>query len=105
MIRGNKYRAQKTIVDGVTFASKAEARRYGVLKTLQKVKTISNLRLQVSYTIAVNGQKICRYVADFVYVEKGVEVVEDVKGVKTPAYQLKKKLMKAVLGVEIREVS
>jgi hypothetical protein len=30
-------------------------------------------------------------------------VIEDVKGVKTPVYRLKKKLMRALLGVEIRE--
>ena len=65
---------------------------------------ISDLRLQVPYVITVNGLKICKYVADFVYIDKGYEVVEDVKGMKTPTYNLKKKLMKAVHGIEIQEV-
>ena len=45
-----------------------------------------------------------RYVADFVYMEKGVEVIEDVKGVLTTEFKLKRHLMKAVLGLEVRIV-
>lgn len=69
-----------------------------------KAGLISNLRLQVPYQITVNGMKVCKYVADFVYEDKGVEIVEDVKGMKTPIYNLKKKLMKAVFGVVVSEV-
>lgn len=103
MIKRSKYGARKTVVDGITFDSMAEATRYGVLKVIQSAGLIRNLRLQVPYEITVNGQKVCRYVADFVYEENNKEVVEDVKGMKTPVYNLKKKLMKAVFGVVIFE--
>jgi hypothetical protein len=103
MIRRSKYGAKKTVVDGIKFDSMAEAARYGVLKVVQSAGLITDLRLQVPYTITVNGKKICRYVADFVYIENGKEVVEDVKGMKTPVYNLKKKLMEAVCGVVIFE--
>jgi hypothetical protein len=103
MKRRSKYGAKKTVVDGIRFDSMAEATRYGVLKVLQSAGVISDLRMQVPYQIAVNGRKICRYVADFVYIENGKEVVEDVKGMKTPVYNLKKKLMEAMFGVVILE--
>jgi hypothetical protein len=103
MIRRSKYGNKKTVVDGIKFDSMAEATRYSVLKILQASGLISSLRLQVPYAITVNGRKICRYVADFVYIEDGKEVVEDVKGMKTPVYNLKKKLMEAVFGVVILE--
>ena len=48
-----------------------------------------------------------KYVADFVYQEKGQLVVEDVKSKMTrnlPVYRLKKHLMKSVHGLEIREI-
>jgi len=103
MKRRSKYGAKKTVVDGIKFDSMAEAARYGVLKVLQSAGLIKDLRLQVPYVITVNGKKICRYVADFVYIENGKEVVEDVKGMKTPVYNLKKKLMEAVFSVVILE--
>lgn len=103
MIKRSKYGAKKTVIDGITFDSQAEAARYGVLKIVQVSGLITDLRLQVPYQITVNGKKVCRYVADFVYSENGKEVVEDVKGMKTPVYNLKKKLMEAVFGVVIFE--
>jgi hypothetical protein len=103
VIKRSKYGAKKTVVDGITFDSQAEATRYGVLKIVQASGLIRDLRLQVPYQITVNGKKVCRYVADFVYIESDKEVVEDVKGMKTPVYNLKKKLMEAVFGVVIFE--
>jgi len=98
-----KYRNVKTTVDGITFDSKRESVRYCELKLLAKARKITNLRLQVPYVMRVNGEKICKYVADFVYCEDGNEIVEDVKGMRTREYILKRKLMKAVYGIEIRE--
>lgn len=100
----NKYHAKKTAFDGINFASKKEASRYFELKILEKAKLISNLELQVPFPIVVNKLKICTYVADFVYLnQNGVKVVEDAKGVRTPLYKLKKKLVKAVYDIEIYE--
>lgn len=104
--KASKYRNVKTVIDDIPFDSKAEARRYSELKLMLDAGEILHLLLQPKYPIAVNGVKICTYIADFQYRYFGspVEIVEDVKGVRTPAYQMKKKLMKAVYGIEIQEV-
>lgn len=102
----SKYRSCKTAVDGIVFDSKKESERYSELKLLQSCGQISNLRTQVSYPIVVNGIKVCRYVADFVYEEGGKEVVEDTKSrfTRTNAvYRLKRQLMLAVHGISILE--
>lgn len=102
----SKYRATRTEVDGHMFASKKEAFRYCALKLLQQRGVIADLELQPKYDLIVNGLKICRYIGDFLYYdnEKQTMVWEDVKGVKTPAYVIKRNLMKAVHGIDITEV-
>lgn len=99
-----KYHAKRTTIDGITFASQKEAKRYQELKLLERGGVISALAMQVPYVLSVNGDKICKYIADFAYVENATLVIEDAKGFKTPVYRLKKKLLKALYGIEIREV-
>lgn len=104
-----KYHNRKTIVDGITFDSKAEADRYKELKRLETIGVIKGLELQKSYRLCKgrweNGKPFSiSYKADFVYTLDGDVIVEDVKGYRTEAYQLKKKLMRAVYGIEITEV-
>lgn len=102
----SKYHAVKTEVDGYIFASRAEARHYSELKLLYNAGEIFSLELQPKFPIVVNKQKICTYIADFQYHDKdGDVVVVDVKGVKTPVYKLKKKLVEALYGFEIQEVT
>lgn len=101
----SKYGAKRTLVDGISFASRAEARHYGHLKILERAGVIKDLQLQVRYPLVVNGVKVTVYVADFVYSEGGERIVVDVKGFKTPEYKLKRALMKAVHSVDIHEVS
>jgi hypothetical protein len=102
--RRHKFGAVPTVVKGIRFASKAEARRFATLSLLERAKEISGLELQPSYKLEVNGQLVCTYRADFRYRTKdGKTVVEDVKGIKTPEYRLKAKLMKAIHGIEILE--
>lgn len=102
-----KYRNKPVVRDGVRFQSTGEANRWADLQLLQHAGKISRLRRQVTYVIKVNGVKICSYVADFVYIDWQLkrELVEDWKsaGTRTPAYRLKKLLMKAVHGIEILE--
>ncbi len=104
--RVSKYGAVPTIVDNVRFASKREATHYGYLKILEQRGKIRDLELQPRYRLEINGELICTYVADFKYfdVAWNAVMIEDCKGFKTPAYILKKKLMKAIHGIEIREV-
>jgi len=99
----SKYRNRKTVVDGLTFDSAKEARRWSELFLLQRAGQITDLARQERINIMVNGQKVCAYIADFTYTEAGNKVVEDCKGYKTDIYRLKRKLLKAALGVEIRE--
>ncbi len=106
MRRANKFRAVKTVVDGATFASKAEARRYNELRLMERAGDISRLELQPKFPVHINGVLVCTYIADFAYFTSSQRVVEDVKGVKTPVYRLKKKLVEAVYpGVTIVEVA
>lgn len=102
--RRGKYNAKRSEVDGIKFASKSEADRYGELKLLLARGMIQDLVLQKRYPLhAGNGDLICHYVADFVYGEDGVTVVEDRKGFKTDIYKLKKKWFEAEYGIRIRE--
>ena len=125
----NKYKAVKTTIDGITFDSKREAKRYTELKLLEKAGHITHLELQPEYQITINGAKICKYKADFRYFtvrqenreqytnskgewqtptitgDKEGQIVEDTKGFKTPIYRLKKKLVEACYpGTQIKEV-
>jgi len=99
----NKYRAKRVEIDGHVFHSKIEAARYLELQLLERSGTITGLQLQPRFKLVVNDQPIATYVADFQYQENGKLIVEDVKGVITPAYRLKKKLMKALYGIDIYE--
>lgn len=102
----SKYHAKKTVVDGIIFQSRKEAKRYQELKLMQRAGLISDLRRQVKYELIPKqqGERAVSYIADFVYTENGKTVVEDVKGVRTPVYKIKKKLMLWRHGVKIREV-
>lgn len=111
----SKYHAVPTVIDNIRFASKAEARRYQELKMLEKAGKVRNLKLQPKYPLVFSpgaGRDVANvgsYIADFWYlaVERGVErpVIEDVKGVKTPVYRLKKKMVEAIYGIQITEVA
>lgn len=106
----NKFHASRT-PDG--YASQKEARRARQLHHLQQSGLISGLREQVSFELIpvqrdATGaviERACSYIADFVYVDKdGNRVVEDTKGVRTPQYIIKRKLMLHVHGLRIREI-
>lgn len=108
MSRKSKYSNVPTAVDGVRFDSKAEARRYGELKLLELAGQISELFCQVKYPLEVrtpDGRSVVveSYLADFTYREGGHLIVEDVKGHITRDYIRKRKWMKSVYGIEIRE--
>jgi len=90
-----KYRAIRTEVDGRSFASKLEARRYKQLVELQKAHLIRWFTCQVPFYLAPG----VKYVADFLIVYfDGRVVVEDVKGVETQAFKIKRKLFEPMYG-------
>ena len=101
-----KYGNKKVTVKGINFDSKWEAERYLYIKSLERAGRVRNLELQVRFNLLVNDQKICAYIADFRYEKENANgdwetIIEDAKGVETPEFKLKKKLMKACLGIEI----
>lgn len=102
-----KYHNRKVTVDGLTFDSLKEASRYEELKLLVRAGEIKDLKRQVPIEIVPKTDKFraVRYVADFTYTltRNGQPVVEDVKGMKTDLYKLKKKLIYWIYGIEIRE--
>ena len=122
--RKSKYGNKKVAYDGMEFDSKKEMYRYIRLKSMQEEGLISDLRMQVPFeiipavyeeetiqlktkdkTVTKCVQRAVYYLADFVYRDKeGNEVVEDAKGMRTEKYLLKKKMMRAFLGITIKEV-
>lgn len=106
---GSKYHARKTTVDGITFDSRKEADRYLVLNGMEEDGLIEGLRRQVRYELVpafdVDGRhyRPVYYVADFVYVKDGKEVVEDVKGMRTDVYRIKSKLFAKRYGINVKE--
>lgn len=123
----SKYHSKKVVIDGITFMSIKEAKRYQELLLLEKAGAIQNLQRQVKYVlipaqrewtneIYTKGRKKgcfkqgkllereCSYIADFVYIENGKIVCEDTKGFRTKDYIIKRKLMLKVHGIRITEI-
>lgn len=107
----SKYHSKKTTVNGITFDSKKEAERYWELCLLQRAGKIEKLQTQVEYLLVpsqhIDGkcvERSVKYKADFVYWQDGQLVVEDTKGMKTPEYIIKRKLMLHIFGIRIKEV-
>ena len=99
--RGNKYNAVKTVVDGITFDSKREARYYSRLKILKEMGEVSYFLRQVPFDLPGN----VKYRVDFMIVGVGGRVrYVDVKGKRTAMYILKKKQVEAFYPVTIEEV-
>lgn len=84
----SKYNACPCIIDGIRFASQSEAKRYGELKLLERAGKIVGLTLQPIFRLYAG----IVYVGDFEYYEGANRVVEDVKGVQTDVFKLKRKL-------------
>ena len=123
----NKYGNRKITVDGHVFDSLREARRYQQLVLLLRAGRIKDLELQKEYELVPAQfeetnevysrgtrkgekkrgkciEKSVVYKADFSYMENGNLVVEDVKGMKTKEYIIKRKLMLNKYGIRIREI-
>lgn len=106
----SKYHNRKICVDGIRFDSVREANRWMELRLMERAGAIRNLRRQVPFEL-IPKQRISgrvhpaiKYVADFVYLdEKGNQVVEDVKGVRTALYVMKKRQLLWLYGIEVLE--
>ena len=121
---GNKYGNRKVEADGIVFDSIKEKRRWDELKLAEAAGAIGDLQRQVRFELipaqrepdtrgpkggVIKGRLIERkveYVADFVYIDlqTGEKVVEDTKGMRTPDYILKRKMLLYFHGIRIREI-
>ena len=124
----NKYGAKKIKdpASGYVFDSKAEFIRWCELRIMERAGLISDLKRQVTFELIPTQraestevykagpqkglpkpgavlEKPCSYVADFTYYQNGEYIVEDVKGVRTEVFKLKKKLMLYVHGIQVKE--
>lgn len=110
-MKQTKYHSRKITVDGITFDSRKEYKRFCELSLLERAGEITNLQRQVKFELIppqrIDGKVVerpCAYVADFVYKQAGETVVEDTKGYRTTDYIIKRKLMLWVHGIRIMEV-
>lgn len=108
----SKYGAKPQVIDGIRFDSQKEGRRYGELRLLEKAGEIHSLVTQPRFelwahcgVVSEPPIRVGEYRADFAYTtSQGADVVEDVKGFKTPLYRWKKKHVEAQYGIQIREI-
>ena len=74
----------------------------GLLRAAEQRGEISGLIVHPRYRLEIKGLLICTYIGDFEFRSRAGElVVQDVKGVETPAFKLKRKLMKGLLGIDV----
>lgn len=123
----NKYRNQRTTVNGITFDSRREAKRYCELCVLERAGEIIDLQIQKTFVLVPEqraesteryqkgihkgewkqGKLLERpitYIADFAYYQDGKLIVEDAKGLRTKEYILKRKLMLFIHNIRVKEV-
>lgn len=101
----SKYRAIKTVIDGIKFDSKREAQYYQIFKCQERAGEIRELKLQVPYEFKLNGKKMFTYKADFTYLDKeGKQHIIDVKGIETSVFRLKKKIIEEDKKIKIEIV-
>lgn len=109
----NKYRVgtkDRRTYKGVVFASIKEMNRYKELELYQKSGVISELELQVPFVLYESfanpythkKEREIKYIADFMYIQNNEFIVEDVKGIKTEAYKIKRKMFIAIYGNEYK---
>lgn len=97
----HKYNAKKTIANGISFPSKAEAEYYLILEHRVKLGYIKNLKLQEK--VYLSKAKIL-LVVDFCFERDGELIYCDVKGMTTPVFNIKARLWKAYMNKNLELV-
>lgn len=97
----HKFGAIRTEIDGIKFDSKKEAKRYQELLFLQKTGEVLFFLRQTPFHLPGGTKYLCDFV---VFWKNGDITFEDVKGMKTPMYSLKKKQVEALYPIEIKEI-
>lgn len=124
--KGNKYKNKKITVDGVTYDSEREYKRFVVLNQAEKDGIISCLEAHPKFELIPaiketyvkhlkTKDKVCErtvqlpitYTADFSYIKGGKRVIEDVKISKfliPKEFSLKAKMLRYFHGIEVKLV-
>lgn len=103
--RRSKYGNRKSYIDGIWWDSDAEYRRWCELRLMQRAGRISCLIRQPEYRLLIAGIDCGVYRADFSYDDvDGNHHVEDVKGVRTAVFKLKKRIVEALYNFKVEEV-
>lgn len=108
----NKYGARKTVVDGITFDSKAEAKYYEQLKWLKQSKQIKDFSLQLRFELQESFKKQDKtfrkieYIADFEITNlDGSKEVIDIKGMETKEFAIKRKLYERKFDTPLKVIA
>jgi hypothetical protein len=108
----SRFPAKRTTVDGITFDSKREAKRYGELRLLERAGEIRALQIQPAFLVWIKDELFCTYTADFQYIDLRRSpdghrmVIEDCKSsgtAKDTAYRLRKKAAELFYGIKVTE--
>lgn len=97
----HKFKAKPQELDGIKFPSKKEAKRYRELKTLQELGEVLFFLRQVPFHLEAGVKYVCDFLVFWI---NGEVTIEDVKGIKTDMYILKKKMVEATYPVTITEI-
>ena len=98
----NKYHAKRTYSElcGRFFSSQAEARRGEELALMERAGEIKGLRYQFPFVLSIKPK--ITITLDFVYVEDGELIYEDVKGVLTRDSRTKLAWLKAKYNIVVK---
>lgn len=101
-----KYKNKRAVVDGVTFHSQGEYRRWLELRALENMGALERLDRQVRLPLVIDGTKVGTWVADFRYFQNNRTVFEDYKSrftAKLPEWRFKERVIRALYrNAEIR---
>lgn len=97
----HKFNAIRIEHDGIKFSSKKEGQRYKQLKELRDSGEVIFFLRQVPFHLSGGVKYICDFV---VFWSNGNVTIEDVKGLRTPVYIAKKKMVEATYPIKITEV-
>ncbi len=97
----HKFKAKPQEYEGIKFASKKELKRYKELQVLQRCGEVLFFLRQVPLRLAGGVKYICDYL---VFWANEDVTFEDVKGMRTPMYTVKKKLVESTYPIKIKEI-
>jgi hypothetical protein len=97
----HKFHNVPQTIDHIRFASKKEAKRYEELKLLKRSGEVLFFLRQTPFHLPGATKYLCDFT---VFWSNGDITFEDVKGLKTPTYKLKKRMIEHLYPIHITEI-